>query len=107
MTSKLIISRPKQSIDLSRKYKVYIDDKEVMTLAYSQEKEVDIEPGSHKIYLKIDWCRSNFLSVDIVDNQTQKFICGSNIKGWRYILGILYVTVWYNKYLFIKVDEKK
>ena len=42
--------------DRMRAYKVILDGKEVTKIRNGQQIELDVAPGNHEVYLKIDWC---------------------------------------------------
>lgn len=103
--SKIIIKREKQYADSLRKYKIFLDGKEVDTISRDEEKEFQINSGKHNIQLKIDWCKSNQIEFEINKNQKLNFLCGSNLKGLKLFLGLLYITILTNKYLYIEIEK--
>jgi hypothetical protein len=104
-TSKINVKREGQYPDYLRKYKIVLDGKELDTLSRGEEKEFEINPGKHKIQLKIDWCKSNIIEFETKKNEKLKFLCGSNLKGLKLFLGLLYATIWRNEYLYIEQEE--
>lgn len=103
--SKINVKREKQYADSLRKYKVVLDGKEIDTISRGKEKEFQITPGKHKIQLKVDWCQSNEIEFKIKKNEILNFVCGSNLKGLKLFLSLLYITFWRNKYLYIELDD--
>lgn len=103
--SNIIIKRIKQYADSLRKYKIYVDGEKIGSISRGKNKEFHLAPGKHMIQLKIDMIRSNKLVFELDENQTINFVCGSNVRGLRLFLTVLYVTIWKSKYLFINVEE--
>ena len=69
----LTITRKKQFIDIFRKYKIFVDDKEIASIGRGQTLKLDVEPGKHTLQLKIDWESSNKVEFD----SPVKFECGN------------------------------
>jgi hypothetical protein len=101
----IIVKRESQYADSLRKYKIILDGKEFSTISRNEEKVFQINPGKHNIQLKIGWCKSNPIEFEIKKNEKLKFLCGSNLKGLKLLLGLLYITIWTNRYLYIKLEE--
>ena len=103
--SKINLKRDGQYADSLRKYKIFLDGKEIATISRSEEKEFQINPGKHKIQLKLDWVQSNEIEFEIKRNENLTLVCGSNLKGLKIFLGLLYITFWKNKYLYIELEK--
>lgn len=87
--------------DKARAYKVVLDDNVIGKIKYGEKIEFDVPDGNHKLFLKIDWCRSNSVDFD-VSSSTVFFECGSSLRGWKIFLYILYIIFLRNKYLWLK-----
>ena len=96
--------------DKIRAYKIFIDDVHCGDINRNETKEFVVDDGIHVIYAKIDWCRSNKLCVN-VDNSTIELEIGPSLsvsdpKFWFFpFIEILYITIYRNKYLWIKKKE--
>lgn len=98
--TKIVVSREKSSLqDVFRDYTILLDGKEVARVANGAETEIDVEPGKHTVQMKIDWCRSLALDVDVDAGKTVTLLCGPNFS---ILLGFLYITVWRNKYMWLR-----
>ena len=104
-SSLMYIKREVQWVDSLRKYKICVDDQEIGVISIGEKKDFEIKPGEHEIFLKIDWGRSNKLSFNIKENQKINFACGCSIKGWKYLIGIIYAVFLRKKYLYVEVDQ--
>jgi len=100
----IIIKRDRQYADSLRSYRVFLDDREIGTVSRHKEKEFHISPGKHIIQLKIDWCKSNQLEFEIERDQVINFICGTNLKGLKILIGFIYVLIRAKNYLYIKTN---
>lgn len=86
--------------DSLRAYKIVMDGEIIGGIENGQVVDLNVPPGKHQLFLKIDWCRSN--SIDFVCGQNiVEFECGNNIRGWRILFGIIYATFLRNKYLWL------
>lgn len=93
------IKRDSSYADKLRSYKVILDGEVVGELADGQSKSFNVEPGTHTLYMKIDWARSNKLTFRSAGTQTLNFRCGSNLKGAKVFLAIVYATILPHKYI--------
>ncbi|SEW39560.1 hypothetical protein [[Clostridium] fimetarium] len=96
------ITRASEYVDSIRKYNVIVDGKNIGKIKDGMTEEFEIPTGEHTIYLKIDWCRSNKIFFDAVDNETLEFNCGNSIDKSKLLKGFLYITFLKNNYLWIK-----
>lgn len=96
----LRIKRERGYVDKARSYKVVLNGEVVASITQNQELELQITPGTHRLYLSIDWCRSP--EVSFVYTQTPvSFVCGSAANPF---LGLLYVTVWRDRYIWLRQE---
>lgn len=61
--------------DYLRSYEVVVDEAVVGRLGPGESRAFDVAPGSHEIFLKIDWCRSERVDVHLTAGQTVRFRC--------------------------------
>ena len=62
-----------------------------------------IAPGDHQIHLEIDWCMSNILNFSARPGNEINFECGSSLSGGKSFLIMLYITIWRDKYLWLRM----
>jgi hypothetical protein len=84
--------------DKARKYTVLLDGKEIAAVSNGSAVEFEAEPGKHTVQMKIDWCCSPMLEVD-VQAEPVVFECGPNASPF---LVLLYITLWKNKYIWLR-----
>lgn len=101
----LTISRDNVYRDKLRSYKIMIDGNCYDEIKCGEIKNINLDPGNHTIYLKIDWCRSNKIDFTISENETVEFECGNSMNECRFIVPIIYITFLKNKYLWIRKKQ--
>jgi hypothetical protein len=53
--------------DRARAYKVLVDSEERGTVKQGEGVEIEVEPGSHEVQVRIDWAGSRTLEVDLTE----------------------------------------
>jgi hypothetical protein len=86
--------------DYFRKYTIVLDDKKVDKIGRGESSIVQTDPGQHEWHLKIAWCRSPKLKLDLTDGKTVVLECrpNSNALVWPY-----WVTFGRNRAIAIRV----
>lgn len=64
--------------DRMRDYIVLVDGSERGRVGNDAEVRVHVEPGRHRVQLKIDWCSSPAIDVDVPEGGAQVLDCGPN-----------------------------
>ena len=98
------IKRDSGFADKTRAYKVILDGEEVGKIKDGQKIKIDIAPGGHKLYIKIDWCQSNIVEFEMNENIIE-FECGSNLRGPKLLLPfiiLIYITFRKKQYIWLK-----
>lgn len=88
--------------DTERNYKIIIDGQFYDKIKCGETKSINIEKGKHRIYLQLDWCRSNIINFENLNDENIEFKCGSSVNGWRILIFFIYATILKNKYLYIE-----
>ncbi|MEA2105765.1 MAG: hypothetical protein U9P82_03465 [Bacteroidota bacterium] len=89
---KLIISRRKEWQNRGRKFGVYINGEKVDVIENGAIKELELEPGKHKVKFKIDWCSSPEEEIEVPENKA-KSIEVSGFKLGRWLFPVFYVIL--------------
>jgi adenine-specific DNA methylase len=76
--------------DRARAYKVVIDGQEAGTVRHGNQESIQVTPGPHEVFLKIDWCRSPKLTVDVAGGQRAKVTCVPSGTIWTAIFAIVF-----------------
>ncbi len=61
--------------DAIRRYKIMIDGRHVASIRRGGRREIVVPPGPHVVQLRIDWCSSPALPVDLADGEQVVFRC--------------------------------
>jgi hypothetical protein len=101
-TATLMLVRPKQWCDRLRRYRVLIDGAEVGRLAAGTELRVELPEGEHDVVAKIDWARSNRLTLTTRAGETTELEVGANARGWLLLAGIYLATAGSSQYLYLR-----
>lgn len=95
------ISRDEAYADSLRAYEVVLDGCVVGGIWQGQTVELDVPPGNHTLALKIDWGRSNIVRFDM-GRRIINFKCGSSMRGRRVYLILLYMTLLFNRWIWLR-----
>jgi hypothetical protein len=104
MPTTISVSRDSGYADRLRDYRVLLDGAEIGRIGNGAAKQFEVPSGQHQLMIKIDWARSNIVAFDISENQSARFLCGSNLRGWRIVLAIYYMSFGIRNYLWLKPE---
>lgn len=99
------LKRTAAYVDSLRSYAVFVDGIRAGQINVRETLDLTIPPGQHEILLKIDWCSSNTLAFRAEPSGLVTLECGPSATGWRTLLGLLYISVWHDRYLWIRHSE--
>jgi hypothetical protein len=86
--------------DRLRAYKVVIDGQVAGALRQGNTISIPVEPGSHEVWIRIDWCRSPAVSLRLDPGKTARLECAPNAP--RSLLYLIYITIWRERYVSLK-----
>ena len=86
--TKIIIERQSEWNNKARKIDIYIDNKKVGIINDGDTQEYPIKPGTHEVFAKIDWCRSQKIEININQDHT-KSLTLSGFKFGTWIMPII------------------
>ncbi len=98
----LRVSRATSYADRLRAYKILVDGQVEGSIKAKETMDIRVAPGTHEVMMKIDWCRSNRLPVQIGEGETVELACGSSLAGWKFILSLIYIIFLTHKYLWLE-----
>ncbi|PQO94040.1 hypothetical protein C5614_22205 [Massilia phosphatilytica] len=78
--------------DRMRDYIVLVDGSECGRVGNDAEVRVHVAPGRHRVQLKIDWCGSPAVDVDVPEGATQVLDCGPNAMPLTAIFYVIFRT---------------
>ena len=68
--------------DRARGYKVLIDGRQAGSLRQGDAATYTVEPGNHTVQMKIDWCTSRRLPVEVPADGTAQVTCRPGHNSW-------------------------
>ncbi|HEY9030891.1 MAG TPA: hypothetical protein VIM93_05975 [Kangiella sp.] len=101
--SRIKITRDSGYADRVRKYKVICNGDEVAMVGNGESIEFETSSGEKEIYLKIDWCRSNKVTINVPPGGEVRLQGGSSLRGPKVLMAIVYVLFMSHKYLWLRV----
>ena len=81
-TATLILNRQPGKRDLWRAYRVMIDRNQVAVLNEGEPRELTLSPGSHEIWIKLDWTRSPKFRLDLAEASRTYLRCRAGDSPW-------------------------
>jgi hypothetical protein len=102
--AKIFITRGKTGADKLRKYNIRLDGQFIGTIKQGESFSHEITPGYHKIYLRIDWCRSKVIRFQIEEGETANFHC-HGLRGWQMSFLFLYGTFLFARYINLELEK--
>lgn len=85
--------------DRLRAYRVILDGHEVGKIRRGERITLDVDPGRHEIYLKIDWARSPTITLELAPKEEGRLVCAPNAN-----LVTLYYYTTFGRDRYIKLD---
>lgn len=90
--------------DRARSYKVLIDGRQVGSLKQDDGGTYTVEPGSHTVQMKIDWCTSRKLSVDVSSDGTARVTCRPGHSSWTALFDVIFRS---GSYIDLELEKAK
>src|SRR5438105_13908739 len=97
--SSIVVHRSASWLDKVRAYQIFVDGKRVGSVKDGTEVAIETTAGIHTVQLRIDWCSSPELQLEVANGKVETVACGPNSK---LLLALLYVSIWRHKYIWIK-----
>ncbi|WP_281847631.1 hypothetical protein [Olleya namhaensis] len=86
--TKISIQRHSEWNNKAREIGIYIDNKKVGVINDGDTQEYPTESGTHEVFAKIDWCRSQKIEINLNQDET-KMLTLSGFKYGTWIMPIL------------------
>jgi len=102
MTAFLTIVRDSGYADPLRAYRVFVDGKEIGKVGNGETKTFPVNPGAHRLALKIDWCGSKAVEFTAADGASMSFQVRSNLRGARILAALWYALFAWNSWLLLE-----
>lgn len=100
MPAELTVARDTvPSPDRLRAYRLMVDGVAVAKVKRGETATVTLSPGRHRIRMKIDWCGSRTLELDVSDSDRLAVRCRPGLTGLKALAVPLYLTFLRNRYI--------
>lgn len=98
----ITINRSSEWNNKARKIGIYIDGEKVGTLDDGESQVYKVEPGTHVVYAKIDWCRSPKISIDVNESSKETLkLTGFKFGSWFLPIALCLMILYYiSTYIF-------
>jgi hypothetical protein len=71
-----------------RDFRLFLDGQEIIHIADGQTLELNVTPGRHLFFAKIDWFSSKTIEFEVNDNDTKSFVLSNYNKLFRNLFQI-------------------
>ena len=89
-------------VDRYRTYKVYVDGEQRDALNADTEVRIHVAPGKHAFQLRLDWCSSPVIEIEVAANETKIVECGPNSNPF---LSLIFVTLLRKQYIWVRPEQ--
>lgn len=96
--AQISISRVSQYSNKLRKIKIVLNDQVVDHISDGETKVLNVRAGKHRLMAKIDWCQSNILELDLLEDESKDI----TLKGTNPFLILYFITFGKNSYLSLE-----
>ena len=103
-SAQITIARP-GSYAFLRSYKIIVDEREIGRIRANEVVRLSITPGTHTIYLRLDWGGSNKIDFTASEGSEVKFECGTNQTGWRLFYSLIWILISGDEFLWIRMTK--
>lgn len=106
--AKIILSRKKEWVNRARKFNVFIDGEKKDSIANGEIKEIELNPGKHKIMLKVDWCSSPELELNLKEEKSKTVeVCSFKANRWLFPIMYVVIGIYFISVFILKKDIKE
>ena|SRR5690554_1501883 len=78
--TKLRIERSSEWNNRARDFGLYVNGDKIGTISNGETKEFELKSGEYQLMAKIDWCQSQTLKFELLENETKTF----ELSGFKY-----------------------
>lgn len=97
----LIVQRDRGYADALRAYDIELDGTVIGRINQGEVLRFPLSAGSHRLRVKIDWCSSETLDLQVGTDETVSVLAASNLRGAMVFLAIWYVLFARDQYLHL------
>lgn len=91
--------------DRLRNYKVFIDGEQRGEIGLGGRLSMEVAPGVHEVVLRISWCRSPVVKLEVSDGETVRLRCKPRANP---LTGLWFITFGRDRYIkLVRADEEQ
>jgi hypothetical protein len=87
--------------DRLRSYAVFVDGDRVGTVARGTSWSATLDPGAHTVQLRLDYCQSPTVSVEVVEGETARLSCFARSP----LAALYYSTIGRKRYIGLERSD--
>jgi hypothetical protein len=88
--------------DRLRSYRIVVDGEDISGIRDGERKQVAVSAGARTVHLRVDWGRSQKLTLDVEPGQSAGILCWPNA---RFFTWPFFLTVGRTHYIGISEDD--
>ena len=85
----IVITRYNSRIDKFRSYVIHINGKAYAKIKNNSKVEIKLPKGEYEVYLSIDWCKSNKMTINVEENNQISLECYPYNMGKSFFRNLL------------------
>ena len=91
----IIIHRPNEYVGKLRKLWIFIGGEKTAYVKNGGSVTLDVDPGTHEIFVSMDYLKSNKLELTLGYGETVHLECGSTLRGVKFYLSLFFILAAY------------
>ena len=97
--AEIVVRRAPAWGDKLRAYRIFVNGEARGTVSENGEARIAVGPGRNVVRMKIDWCWSPAVDLDVEAGTVRTLECGPNAHP---LLALVYITFLKNRYLWLR-----
>ena len=74
---------------------IFIDGEKTTYVKIGRSVTIDVDPGTHEIFVSMDYLKSNKLDLILGSAETVRLECGSTLRGIKFYLSLFFILAAY------------
>jgi hypothetical protein len=103
---RIVLTRPKEWVNRARRFNILVDGNKTSTIASGGSEELWVEPGTHTLSAKVDWCSSRDYPLQLETGKTVYLNVRNGMKYYVPLLMPMVVVLLMNLYYIFSHTKK-
>jgi hypothetical protein len=99
--AEIVVRRASAWGDKMRAYRIFINGENRGIVSENGETRIAVAPGRNVVRMKIDWCWSPAVDLDVEAGTVHALECGPNAHP---LLALIYISFLKNRYLWLRAS---